>query len=103
VTYYNKLVRDRIPEIIRADGKSCEVRTLAQDEYLAKLNEKLREELAEYGASGDIGELADLVDVVAAIVECGGLSTEEFEGIRQAKRTERGGFQCRLLLVSVAD
>jgi predicted house-cleaning noncanonical NTP pyrophosphatase (MazG superfamily) len=100
---YNKLVRDRIPDIIRAEGKRCEVRTLGADEYLEKLDEKLREELDEYAASHDVGELADLVEVVAAIVASRGISSAEFEALRQAKRAERGAFERRYLLLSVSD
>ena len=45
---YHKLVRDRIPDIIRGSGKTCVFRTLDDAEYLEKLEEKLQEELAEY-------------------------------------------------------
>lgn len=101
--YYDKLVRDRIPEVISAQGKGCEVRVLGQDEYLRKLNEKLQEELDEYQASGEIAELADLVEVVSAILRLKGISDADFEELRATKRAERGGFERRLLLISVME
>ena len=59
---YNKLVRDRIPEIIEASGKRCVCSTLSDEEYLARLDEKLNEELAEYQESKSMEELADLLN-----------------------------------------
>ena len=59
VKKYNKLVRDRIPEIIAADGKRCTVETLSDEEYLLLLDHKLDEELAEYQESKSLEELAD--------------------------------------------
>ncbi|HYF78495.1 MAG TPA: nucleoside triphosphate pyrophosphohydrolase [Symbiobacteriaceae bacterium] len=100
---YNKLVRDRIPEIIEASGRRCEVRELNDEEYLAALNRKLGEELQEYLADGSLGELADLVEVVNAIVLFRGHSLEEFEQIRMEKQQVRGGFTRRVLLVSTVD
>ena len=96
---YNKLVRDRIPEIIAAQGKRVSVRTLEDAEYRAMLTAKLAEELAEYNASGEIAELADLVEVVAAICSAEGVTWEQFEAVRAAKREERGGFANRILLI----
>lgn len=100
---YNKLIRDRIPEIIESTGKKYECRVLGPNEYLAALNAKLAEELREYDESGDLEELADLMEVIYAIVECRGASMEEFERLRLSKRERRGGFEKRLLLVSVDE
>ncbi len=101
-TYY-KLVRDRIPEIIAASGRTCQVRVLKPEEYLAYLQQKLGEEFAEYQADGSVQELADLVEVVQAIIEAQGLAWEQFEAMRRQKREERGGFAERLLLESVSE
>ena len=54
---YNKLVRDRIPEIIKADGKTCVCETLSDEHYLYLLDQKLNEELAEYQESKSLEEL----------------------------------------------
>ena len=104
VKEYHKLVRDRIPEIIEADGKKCEVRKLDDDqEYLLELNRKLQEELAEYQESGAVEELTDLVEVAQAIVRLKGISQGKFEEMMAQKREERGGFEERVYLVKVEE
>ncbi len=100
---YDKLVRDRIPEIIEAEGKRCQVRVLDEVEYTRRLDEKLEEELEECRRSGDVEELVDLVEVVRAIVAARGVGWDEVERRRQAKQEARGGFSKRLLLQGVAD
>jgi len=100
---HHKLVRDRIPEIIATSGRTCAVRVLAPGEYEEHLQRKLAEEMAEYQADGSVQELADLVEVVQAIIEARGMTWAEFEAIRQQKRDERGGFARRLLLETVSE
>ena len=76
---YNKLVRDKIPEIIAGDnGKTCVTRIMEDDEYLETLNKKLQEELKEYLESGEVEELADLEEVLRAILDVKKVSYEEF-------------------------
>jgi len=99
---YNKLVRDKIPEIIKADGKECETRVLDDKEYLLSLNKKLDEELREYYETESIDELADMVEVIFAIVGQYGISIEEFEKLRISKRQKRGGFDQKLFLMSIS-
>jgi predicted house-cleaning noncanonical NTP pyrophosphatase (MazG superfamily) len=96
---YNKLVRDKIPQIIAASGKNCVTEVLTEDAYLQKLDEKLGEELAEYQESKSLEELADLLEVMAAVVKARGYSWEELERIRARKREKRGGFEERILLI----
>ncbi len=96
---YNKLVRDKIPQIIAASGKNCVTEVLQEDAYLQKLDEKLGEELAEYQESKSLEELADLLEVMAAVVKARGYSWEELERIRARKREKRGGFEDRILLI----
>ena len=98
---YNKLVRDRISEIIEASGKRCVCSTLWDEEYLAKLDEKLNEELAEYQESKSMEELADLLEVIRAVALARGSSAEEVEAIRQDKAARRGGFEKKILLTEV--
>ena len=101
---YNKLVRDKIPEIIfENDRKTCKTRVLDTDEYLKELNIKLQEELKEYLESGDVEELADLEEVLRAILDVKNVSYEEFENIRKAKADKRGAFAKRIFLESVND
>ena len=96
---YNKLVRDKIPQIIAASGKNCVTEVLQEDAYLQKLDEKLSEELAEYQESKSLEELADLLEVMAAVVKARGYTWEELERIRARKREKRGGFEERILLI----
>ena len=98
---YDKLVRDQIPRIIRANGNSCETRVLEDREYQSRLEEKLKEELSEYLESGQLEELADLLEVMMALVKAKGSSWQELERIRLDKLAERGGFEQKLLLRSV--
>ncbi|HEV2529345.1 MAG TPA: nucleoside triphosphate pyrophosphohydrolase [Thermomicrobiales bacterium] len=89
---HDKLVRDRIPEIIRAAGETPITRTLSIDEHVPALRTKLTEEVAEYLADADVRELADVLEVMRALVAAHGLTWDELESIRAAKRAERGGF-----------
>lgn len=101
---YHKLVRDLIPRIIEKSGKQAVVKIVVQDhEYIAYLEQKLAEELEEYWESLDIEELADIQEVIYALVEAKGLSVEEFETLRLKKRQERGGFVKRIVLLEVTD
>lgn len=99
----NKLVRDRIPEIIEAEGKSCSTVTLGVDEYMVMLDAKLDEELQEYHQSGSLEELADLVEVIHAVVRARGWSLAELERVRAEKAATRGAFEKRLLLKEVIE
>ena len=100
---YNKLVRDKIPEMIHASGKTCTIATLSQEDYLRMLDQKLNEELAEYQESKSMEELADLIEVIAATAKARGCSWEELMRLRDEKRLERGGFEEKILLLDVKD
>lgn len=96
-----KLVRDRIPDIIRADGGDPLIRVLTQDEYRLALLDKLVEEATEArdAPSGDLlGELSDVWEVLAAILADRAWTTDDLRNAADAKRAERGGFQRRLWL-----
>jgi len=89
-----KLVRDRIPEIIAADGAPpLPLRRLEAGEKLEKLEEKLREEVGEYLESRAPEELADILEVIRALAEALGLPPEDLERIRLRKARERGAFE----------
>lgn len=100
---YNKLVRDRIPEIIESTGKHCIHNTLSDDEYLKMLDEKLTEELQEYQESKSMEELADLLEVMMAVAVARGSSIEDIDRIRIAKAEKRGAFTQKILLTEVID
>ena len=99
---HNKLVRDRIPEIIEASGRKCEWEVLSDEEYLVRLDEKLQEELAEYQEDKSLEELADLLEVLMAVAEARG-SMAQVEAIRLEKKARRGGFEKKILLKSTGD
>ena len=100
---YNKLVRDRIPEIIEASGKSCLTATLSDESYLHMLDQKLNEELMEYQESKSMEELADLIEVIEATAMARGYSWEQLMQVRYKKRCERGGFVKKVLLLEVFE
>ena len=98
-TVYNKLIRDRIPEIIEASGKISLCKVLDEQSYLTALDAKLTEELAEYQQSKSLEELADLLEVIHAVIAARGSTYEAVEEIRKAKAAERGSFDRRLFLL----
>ncbi len=102
-TIYNKLVRDRIPEIIDKSGKQAKVEKLEDLEYKDHLDKKLGEELQEYLDSDSIEELADIIEVIYAIAKYKGVTIQELEAIRSQKAEARGGFDKRLLLKEVIE
>lgn len=98
---YEKLVRDRIPEIIEKSGKTCEIKVLSDSDYISYLNKKLQEEVEEYLNGNDVEELADLEEVLRAILDYKGITYDDFDGIRKNKAEERGAFKNKLLLKKV--
>ncbi|QKG27388.1 nucleoside triphosphate pyrophosphohydrolase [Actinomadura verrucosospora] len=93
-----KLVRDRIPDLIRSTGRRPETRVADRGEYVSLLRAKLYEEAGEYVASGDPAELADVLEVVHALAALHGMTPDDLEASRSAKYTERGGFSDHTVL-----
>ncbi|MDR4947194.1 nucleoside triphosphate pyrophosphohydrolase [Neobacillus cucumis] len=104
---YNKLVRDRIPEVIDNTGKQFSTRVLNDEEYIKELKNKSFEELKEYiNANNDndaIEELADLLEIIHSLAEYHGSSILEVEKVRQKKAEKRGGFKEKIFLIEVED
>ena len=100
---YDKLVRDRIPEIIESAGKKAVTRIAEDAEYLSYLRRKLSEEVDEYMASGDVEELADILEVISALGRQAGVPLSKLIDIADDKRRARGGFDGRVLLIRVED
>ena len=100
---YEKLVRDKIPEIIEMSGKQCEVEILSDEKYLEMIDKKLDEELAEYHKNRNIEELADLLEVIYAATKARGYSIEDLEIVRAEKAEKRGGFDKKILLIKVIE
>ena len=99
---YNKLVRDQIPDIIRADGRDCGLEIMTQEEYRGALLEKLVEEAREAsqaGREGLVTELADLYEVIDALIEAYDLDRETVLRTQQTRHAQRGGFSQRICLL----
>lgn len=101
VKVYNKLVRDLIPEIISAQGKKCTTHIAGDEEYEQELLKKLSEEVKEFLEGPCEEEIADVLEVLDGLVELFGFSHESIERIKGEKKSDRGGFQSRIILGSV--
>lgn len=95
---YEKLVRDKIPEIIKKKTNRVESHTANEKEYREKLKAKLLEEVNEFLTSEKKEELADILEVIYAICEEKNINREEIEKIRINKLKERGGFTKKIIL-----
>ncbi|KAA0566618.1 nucleoside triphosphate pyrophosphohydrolase [Bacillus sp. CH30_1T] len=104
---YNKLVRDKIPQIIESKGKEYSTKVLNDEDYIKYLKEKAYEELDEYCAAETDGEaveeLVDLLEVVRALAKQHGSTFEELESVRKDKAVKRGGFHEKVFLIEVKD
>lgn len=96
---YNKLVRDRIPEMIAAQGEKPIFQVMKDKEFMISLEKKLDEEVAEYHESKKIEELADVLEVIYALCEAQGHSVDELMTAYEKKHTQRGGFSKRIFLL----
>jgi len=104
---YNKLVRDKIPDIIRNDNKKFTTKILDEKQYTIELKKKLKEELEEYLLASDdfeaLGELADILELIRTLSETHGENFAKVEQVRQEKAKKRGGFKERIFLIEVED
>jgi predicted house-cleaning noncanonical NTP pyrophosphatase (MazG superfamily) len=104
---YNKLVRDRIPEVIEASGDECQYEQLEEDEYRTMLREKFVEEAKELlsadGKDEIINELADLLELIEAVQDLEQISPDDVKRKKDTKHEERGGFENRIKLISVKE
>lgn len=95
---YNKLVRDKIPEIMISKGCKPVTKVLNDEEYILELNKKLLEEVNEYLESGEVLEIADIMEVLLALLKVKKISYDEFERIRLDKVDKRGAFEDKIFL-----
>ena len=97
---YNKLIRDRIPDMIRQNGETPVVRVLGDEEYRHCLERKLDEEVEEFHQDRNLEELADILEVAYALAEDLGHTRQELEETFNRKHEKRGGFRDRIFLIS---
>ena len=95
---YNKLVRDKIPEIIKSEGRKVKTKFLNDVDFKNELNTKLQEEVNEYLEDNNVEELADIVEVIYGLLDSMNITKEEFEIIRNKKVKKRGAFKERIFL-----
>lgn len=103
INFYNKLVRDKIPEIIENKGIICKTARLSQESFLDMLDTKLCEEVAEYQEDKSMEEMADILEVMQSIAKARGYDWDEILKIQTKKREERGGFEEKILLLATED
>jgi len=102
-TVYNKLVRDRIPELVRESGRECTIEVVDEEAYLLLLEKKLQEELSSYQQKKSLEELADLLEVLGAVVRARGSSWEELTAIRKRRKEQYGGYDKKYLLKEITS
>lgn len=95
---YNKLVRDKIPEIIKKDNKTPITHIADEEEYWNKLKEKLKEEVDEFLKESTEEELADILEVIYALRDHMKIDKERLEEIRENKTQKRGAFKKKIIL-----
>jgi predicted house-cleaning noncanonical NTP pyrophosphatase (MazG superfamily) len=104
---HNKLVRDRIPEIIKLAGKEPKTQVLNDDEYMEELRKKLGEEYEEYleaeNAVAAVEELADMLELIYATAAAHGATPHQLDMIREEKAKKRGAFDEKIYLTEVVD
>ncbi|URZ03803.1 nucleoside triphosphate pyrophosphohydrolase [Clostridium felsineum] len=100
---YNKLVRDKIPEIIENSGKTFDIHYAKKEDLIALLEAKLLEESKEFSEDKNLEELADLMEVILGLTSTLGFSEEELIKKRNEKKAERGGFEKGIVLEKVYE
>lgn len=95
---YNKLVRDKIPDIIKQDNNIPITHIANDEEYWQKLKEKLKEEVEEFLKESNEEELADILEIIYAIRDFKGIDAERLESLRKEKAKKRGGFKEKIIL-----
>jgi len=98
MTQYDKLVRDKIPEIIRENGGTCKTHNVSGDDLFKYLDRKLDEEVSEFHKDRNIEELADIFEVLIGLANNLGFSEKELLECRNEKLRKRGGFEKGIVL-----
>jgi len=100
---YNKLVRDKIPQVIEAGGNKYDIRIADKEEHYELLEAKLNEEVKEFLEGKNLDELGDIMEVLYGLADNLGYSEEELNNRRVEKREKRGGFKEGIVLERVHE
>jgi predicted house-cleaning noncanonical NTP pyrophosphatase (MazG superfamily) len=104
---YNKLVRDKILEVIEAKGLQYNAKMLDSNDFILEVKAKMKEEAQEFYEANNVNdsleELADILELVHTAVNLLGVSYEELNVIREQKKAKRGGFEKAIYLMDVTD
>ncbi|SFD32709.1 Predicted house-cleaning noncanonical NTP pyrophosphatase, all-alpha NTP-PPase (MazG) superfamily [Bacillus sp. 491mf] len=107
MSVYNKIVRDRVPEMILMSGKTYTSKKLSKQEYIKELSKIGIEEMREFASMQErehaVDSLADALEVIKALAKAEGVTLEDVERVRQEKEAERGGFEKGVYLVEVSE
>lgn len=107
MSIYNKVVRDRVPEMILMSGKTYTSKKLSKQEYIQELSKIGMEEIREFASVQDreyaLDSLADALEVIKALAAAEGVTLQDIERIRKQKESERGGFEKGIYLVQVSE
>ncbi|MDP4179388.1 MAG: nucleoside triphosphate pyrophosphohydrolase [Bacillota bacterium] len=100
---YNKLVRDKIPQVIEAAGKKFDIKIADKEQHYKLLEDKLKEEVNEFLTDKNLEELADVMEVLVGLSNVMGYSEEDLFKKREEKKVERGGFDKGIILENVYE
>lgn len=100
---YNKLVRDNIPDIIKADGGKCKTRVAKKDEFEFLLNSKLSEEVHEFFQNPCAEEIADILEVIEALLKLYKIGIDDIKTVKGKKKNEHGGFHQMIVLEKATE
>ncbi|HDX9591405.1 TPA: nucleoside triphosphate pyrophosphohydrolase [Bacillus pseudomycoides] len=107
MSVYNKIVRDRVPEMILMSGKTYTSKKLSKQEYIEELSKIGVEEMREFASMQErehaLDSLADALEVIKALAKAESVTLEDVERIRKEKEAERGGFEKGVYLVEVSE
>jgi predicted house-cleaning noncanonical NTP pyrophosphatase (MazG superfamily) len=100
---HNKLVRDKIPDLIKTKGQKAVIHIASDEEYWQRLKEKLQEEVKEFCESENQEEIADILEVLNAICDFKNINKDHLELLRQQKAEIRGSFKDKIILDETID
>lgn len=100
---YNKLVRDKIPQVLDEKNIKYNIRIAEDQEYLIKLQEKLQEEILEFKRTPNLDEYIDIVEVLEALAKYHGIDLKPMRLRKRMKREHKGGFDKKIILESTEE